>query len=207
MGHPAATAAANAEGNRDIRTASGNAWPSLHVYTFSCISTGGVMTKVTTIGFLSIVSAFALLGVRCAQAQKAVDPPAAPIPTQVLTAKRVFISNGESANPLGLPNLAYNAFYAGIKAWGKYQLVSTPAEADVVFAVRFEGGPIPTLRLVISDPKTHVTLWPLLEEVREWLLKSTGRKNFDQAMTALVEDVKILTASPAAVTDAAVPTK
>jgi hypothetical protein len=154
-----------------------------------------------------IIGVLVLLVVLSAQAQKVVDPPAAPVPTQVLTAKRVFVSNGESANPLGLPNLAYNSFYAEMKAWGKYELVSTAADADLVFAVRFEGGPFPSLRLVISDPKTHVALWPLHEEVKAWNLKGTGRKNFEQAMTALLEDVKLITTPPPAVSDAVMPTQ
>jgi hypothetical protein len=160
------------------------------------------MKKLTSLRNLCIIFAFAALTVPSVQAQNAVGPPAAPIPTQVLAAKRVFISNGESANPLGLPNLAYNTFYAEMKAWGKYELVSTPGDADLVFAVRFEGGPFPSLRLVISDPKSRVALWPLLEDVQAWNLKKTGRKNFDQEMAALLEDVKILTAASPPVADA-----
>jgi hypothetical protein len=163
------------------------------------------MKKITSLRNLCILSAFAALTVPSVQAQNAVGPPAAPIPTQVLAAKRIFISNGESANPLGLPNLAYNAFYADLKAWGKYERVSTPGDADLIFAVRFEGGLVPSLRLVISDPKSRVALWPLLEDVQAWNLKKTGRKNFDQAMTALVEDVKILTAASPPVADAIPP--
>jgi hypothetical protein len=164
------------------------------------------MTKITSLAITFIIFAHALLSAPKVTAQTPMDPPAAPIPTQVLTAKRVFISNGESTNPLGLPNLAYNAFYAKMKAWGKYELLSTPADADLVFAVRFEGGPIPTLRLVISDPKSHVTLWPLLEEVQSWALAKTGRKHFDQAMAVLVDDVKALTTPPPPVAGANPPT-
>src|ERR1700722_6748166 len=164
------------------------------------------MKKITGLQIICILSAHALLSAPSARAQNPIDPPAAPIPTPVLTAKRVFISNGESANPLGLPNLAYNAFYAQMKAWGRYELVSTPADADLIFAVRFEGGPLPTLRLVISDPKTHVALWPLLEEVGSWALAKTGRKNFDLAMNALVDDVKLLPTPPPPVAAGSAPT-
>ena len=34
-------------------------------------------------------------------------------------------------------NQPYNAFYAAMKEWGKYTLVVSPAEADLVFEIRF----------------------------------------------------------------------
>jgi hypothetical protein len=162
------------------------------------------MTKITLIGMLCIVSTFGLLAAPVANAQKVAEPAPAPVPVQVLRAKTVFISNAESTDPLQVPNLAYDEFYADVKAWGRYQLVATPADADLILAVRFEGG---GLRLVISDPKTHVELWPLFEGVQGWNRQSTGRKNFTRAMDALVEDVKALTTSPSPSADNATPTK
>jgi hypothetical protein len=46
------------------------------------------------------------------------------------------------------------------------------------------------IRSVMVDPRTQATLWPLTEYVQIWARGSTGRKNFDKAMTALVDDVK-----------------
>ena len=34
-------------------------------------------------------------------------------------------------------NLPYNEFYEHMKSWGKYQLVQAPADADLVFEIRF----------------------------------------------------------------------
>jgi hypothetical protein len=164
------------------------------------------MKKITSLGIMFIIFALALLSAPNAVAQTPTDPPAGPIPAPLFTAQKVFISNAESTNPLEVPYLAYNAFYAGMKAWGKYELVDSPADADLVLAVRFEGLPSPQLRLVISDAKTGVELWPLLEMVKGWSRQATGRKNFATAMAALVFDVKVLTTPPPPDADANPPT-
>jgi len=164
------------------------------------------MKKITSLAIMLIISALALISVPGVQAQNPIDPPAAPIPAPIFTAEKVFISNAESTNPLEVPYLAYNAFYAGMKAWGKYELVDSPTDADLIFAVRFEGLPSPQLRLVISDAKTGVELWPLLEPVKGWSRQATGRKNFATAMAGLVYDVKVLTTPPPPGADANPPT-
>jgi len=70
-------------------------------------------------------------------AQAASVAPAAPIPSQILTAKKVFISNAVSGiDPKiwsGGPAQPYNELYAAIKSWGRYELVGDPAAADLVF--------------------------------------------------------------------------
>ena len=84
-----------------------------------------------------ITSSVALLTVPIAAATKPSDPPSAPIPTQILTCKKVFVSNGESNAKTTIPNLTYNEFYAHMKSWGKYELSPAPADADLVFEIRF----------------------------------------------------------------------
>jgi hypothetical protein len=39
-------------------------------------------------------------------------------------------------------------------------------------------------------------LWTFAEQVQPWVRQSTGRKNFDQTMSNLVDDVKKLTTPP-----------
>jgi fructose-specific component phosphotransferase system IIB-like protein len=177
---------------------------------FNCISTGESMSNIARIGSLLIVAAMVLLTVPIAAAEATPEPHAAPIPTQIFTGKKVFISNSESPidSILEAPNLTYNNFYAQIKNWGKYELVSTPAEADLVFEIGsvilpgrvFNGDSSPKLqaRLTVLDLKTHVVLWTFVEPVELWIRTSTGRKNFDQAMTKLVDDLKKLTSTPEA---------
>jgi hypothetical protein len=160
------------------------------------------MRRIARLNIFFITAAIALLTVPIAAAQPASDPPPAPIPKQILTGKKVFISNGESTGDTAfrVSNLTYSAFYANMKNWARYELVSAPAEADLVFdpsfVLNFEGVLRLRLRLVILDPKTHIALWTIIEPVQPWARESTGRKNFDQAMAKLVDDVKKLTATP-----------
>ena len=141
------------------------------------------------------LAAIVLLAIPLADAKKVPDPPAAPIPTQVLTGKRVFISNSESTADIifGVPNLTYNVLYEHMKDWGRYELVPAPADADLIFNTNFVVLINPQLRLVVLDPQTHTVLWTFAEPVQPWVRQATGRKNFDQTMSKLVDDVKGLT--------------
>jgi len=139
-----------------------------------------------------------LAGISIAAAKNVPNPPAAPIPTQMLTGKKIFISNSESTADVifGVPNLTYNVLYEHMKTWGVYELVRAPGDADLIFTISFVISLNQQLRLVVLDPKTHVVLWTFAEEVHPWNRQATGRKNFDQTMSNLVDDVKKLTAPP-----------
>ena len=76
-------------------------------------------------------------------AQQFKQVPPAPVPPLILAAKKVFIANGGGDESLfdmpqysGGPDRLYNEFYASMKSWGRYELVSSPGEADLVFEVR-----------------------------------------------------------------------
>jgi hypothetical protein len=128
--------------------------------------------------------------------------PSAPVPAQILTAKKIFIANGDSDPVLGVPNLAYNEFYASIKNSNRYELVQAPADADLVFEIlseiRFPAAVEYLLHLTIVDPKTSVVLWRITEHVQTWAREATGRKNFSTAMSALVDNLKTLSTPPPA---------
>jgi len=138
----------------------------------------------------------------------------APVPSQILTAKKVFVSNagGEEPepqqffSPIADPNEAYNRFYAAVESSGRYVLAPTPSEADLILEIRFTGalGPghpniaFPTLRLRILDPKTHTLLWALSRRVGaaegpHWKEKSLV--NFQNGIAMLMADLTAL-ASP-----------
>jgi len=129
-------------------------------------------------------------------AEEPLAPPPAPVPSQILAAKKIFISNGGEDtwldyDPKHDPALAYNELYGDMKSWGKYELVSTPADADVVFEIHLllqERSP--QLRLLILDPKSHITLWTLNQIPGPAARDATARKNFDKAMDALVAKIK-----------------
>jgi hypothetical protein len=52
------------------------------------------------------------------------------------------------------------------------------------------------LRLVIIDPKAHITLWNITEYVQGAMLLGNRDKNFDQAMTTVLTRLKGLTVPP-----------
>ena len=126
----------------------------------------------------------------------------APLPTQLTTARRVFVSNGGDDphfKGLGLGR-SYNQFYAAMKEWGRYELVSPPTEADVVLEVQLASQLeqfgndlriVPLLRLAILDPKTHTTLWVFTEELEiHGFVGAHQDAKFDNAMARIVSDVK-----------------
>lgn len=139
--------------------------------------------------------------------------PPGPIPPSFGTAKALFVSNGGSDSGLfpepfsGNPNRPYNQFYAALKTRSEFQLVSSPAEADLVLELRLTApdgpsvankrhgasDPLPMLRLVVYDRKTHYVLWVLTESIEGALLQKSHDRNFDQALSNLVLDFESLT--------------
>ena len=147
-------------------------------------------------------------------AQQSKWPAPAPVPVQIGAAQKVFISNagGESFETVidqtvfnGGPDRPYNQFYAAMKGWGHYELVSSPDGADLVLEISWvladTGLKLPVLgqlRLVIVDPKTNVTLWSLTEYVRGAIKLGNRDKNFDQAMNTVLGRMKQLVEAAAA---------
>ena len=141
------------------------------------------------------------------------------MPAQIGAAQKVFISNagGESLETVidetvfnGGPDRPYNEFYAAMKSWGRCELVSSPADADLILEISWAlsdtGLRLPVLgqlRLVVIDPKTHVTLWNFTEYVRGAILLGNRDKNFDQAMNTVVGRLKSLMLPSAPTADAA----
>jgi hypothetical protein len=145
--------------------------------------------------------------------------PGAPFPAQISAAKRVFIANAGGDQPFyedplfsGGRDRAYNQFYAAMEAWGRYELVGAPNDADLVIEILltvpqieqkvFRGQPLvipipydPQFRVVIRDPKTNAMLWTFTEHA-EWAeLQRNRDKNFDQALAKVVSDVQGLSGS------------
>lgn len=156
--------------------------------------------------FCATVAMLALVPVLGAEQFR--GPAAAPVPPQVAAAHSIFIANagGESLDTVidqtvfnGGPDRPYNEFYAAMQAWGHYQIVSSPAAADLVFQISWNlsdtGLKLPVLgqlRLLVIDPRTNVTLWSFTEYVRGAVLLGNRDKNFDYAMTAIVNRMKAL---------------
>ncbi len=162
------------------------------------------MVRALECAFLLIASAVALLPVT-SEAQQSKE--LAPLPSQIAAAKRVFISNAgvdiqslSAFRKLGNPDYPYHQFYTAMKSWGRYELVLAPADADLVFELRFA---MPLVRcsgtthelqfqLTILDARMHVPLWALNVPVESAYRKTTFIKNFDEGMSALMDAVKKL---------------
>jgi hypothetical protein len=134
-------------------------------------------------------------------AAKGVNSLAAPVPTPLLNGKRAFISyelGDVTAFPSaysGGPERAYSEFFTQMKAWGHFELVMDPNDADVVFAIRFvdsPGLPVPQIRVGISDAKTHVALWGFVEQVDPAFFKKHRDASFSDSVQLLVGDVQAL---------------
>jgi len=136
----------------------------------------------------------------------------APVPAGIFSAKKAFISNAGADSGLfphpfsGAQDRAYNQFYAAIRSWGRYELVGSPREADVVLELQLLGpngpanankakgasDPLPMFRLNVIERQTHYVLWALTETIEAANLQKTHDRNFDEAIAALVTDLKTL---------------
>ena len=140
--------------------------------------------------------------------------PAAPLPAVIVNAKKIFLANG------GGSNLAYDAFYSKMKEWGKYEVVGSPDEADLVVELAYrvdKGGTRvwsstntynnttqvhstqivdPQLVLTIYDSKTKNSLWSETDH-RKLARRETNRdKETVNSAQRLVDDLKTRVSIP-----------
>lgn len=167
---------------------------------------------------LAILPALLLLAAPTLRAQTAAPP--APIPAPIQSAQKIFIANAgmdafslQAFEELGLNGAdPYNSLYAAVKSWPKYELVNSPADADLVLEIRYTApltnvGDHPSWSfqhiaanttwqfqsdVVIRDAKTHFLLWTLTQPVRPANLVSTWHKNIAAANAALAGQLQAL---------------
>ncbi|HZZ16182.1 MAG TPA: hypothetical protein VFE08_09500 [Candidatus Sulfotelmatobacter sp.] len=142
------------------------------------------------------------------------DVPPAPLPTAVINAKKIFLTNG------GGSNLAYDSFYSEMKQWGKYEIVGSPEEADLIveLAYRVERGGTrvwsstntyngttqvhssqivdPQLMLTIFDAKTKNSLWSETDHRRLARREKNREKETINSADRLVQDLKARVNTP-----------
>jgi hypothetical protein len=143
---------------------------------------------------------------------------------RIADAKKVFVSNaGEDgvagANLPGGANACYNTFYASLKQWAHYQLVTSPRDADLVFEIsatekHWDHDPSivgiaapPSNRgvriypaivtLTVEDKLSRSTLWTThVTAVTTANKQSTKLKQFDTAIETLTDRLKAMAAAP-----------
>jgi hypothetical protein len=148
-------------------------------------------------------------------AQTAKIAAAAPLPSQIVTAKKIFISNAATVFDRGLwtggPAQPYNELYAAMNSWGHYDLVGAPGDADIVLEISLagaiagapsltavEGAGEPQIKLVLLDPKTRIVLWTLNEDTNVNHMQKGRNQSLEDTINKLVADLKALTAQPVA---------
>jgi hypothetical protein len=134
------------------------------------------------------------------------------VPTILLNAKSVFVSNGGSDAGLfpepftGDPNRGYFAFVKALKDAHTLDVIDDPSQADLVLEIHLSApmGPLhmskqlgsadalPFFKLTIYDRKTHFVLWTITEPIELAVLQKTHDRNFDQALQHVVDDVQAL---------------
>jgi hypothetical protein len=138
--------------------------------------------------------------------------------------ERVFIANGGGdfgLNPTegAVAQRAYNEFFAGMKNWGRYEIVANPARADWVFEVSVNNRQTCvevhhddwvaedhySIRLAMSNVKDKGAEKIFVEHFQPGGMFSNLDKIFDGAVAALVDDVKAELGEPAGNTSLAHP--
>ena len=149
---------------------------------------------------------------------QAAPPPQAPVPAQIAAAHTIFlVNNGADANFPTSADVAYNDVYDALQAWGHFQLVTSPDQADLVFQLR-DIAPIigvtgdragvysingPAFKLAIKDPRTNVTLWTITSPAEVVGRRASRERWLNIAVTNLVSRVKVLANQPLSDTETA----
>lgn len=136
------------------------------------------------------------------------DIPPAPLPMAVVNAQKVFLSNG------GGSGLAYDAFYQAMKKWGKYQIVGSPDNADIIIELSYHVENLgthvwsatnaytnttqvfsrrivdPELILTIYEARSKNSLWSTVDHRRLARLEKNREKEMINSAERLVNELE-----------------
>ncbi|WP_433965250.1 hypothetical protein [Tunturiibacter gelidiferens] len=109
----------------------------------------------------------------------------APIPTQISTAKTALVSNACEMD-YNSCRKAYNDIYTGLQKWGKYRLVGTTEEADIVLELHYAPAKPPStqipFRLSILDAHKQLRLWTINEPIDYSLTAARSASSLAEAV-------------------------
>lgn len=132
----------------------------------------------------------------------------APLPAEVLHAKKVFLLKGEGLDA------ALDDVYAALKDWGRFEIVDSPDKAELVFQISLiihDSGPIVTsntnfytgkttnstdrvitadLNLVILSSPSKAVLWQTTVHPRGAFRQKTADKNLMDSASQLVKGLR-----------------
>jgi hypothetical protein len=135
-----------------------------------------------------------------------------PVPAAITSAHKLFLSNGGADAGLfphpfsGTQDRAYGSFYTALSGMKNFELVSSPADADLVLELALHaplgsiGGnkqqgtedPLPSFKLIIYDRATHYVLWTITQTIDQAYVQKTHDKNFDDALGLLAGQFALL---------------
>jgi hypothetical protein len=160
-----------------------------------------------------------LLPLACARETPPPSPQPAPpdVVSRVTAAKTIFLSNAGANDSFGYEitggaNVSYNELYAALQQWGYFQLVDSPAHADLIFQIRgtelipnleypLSGHVIakqhaPKLELTILDPHTLTPIDTLTVLAGRGTDIPKGEIAFAQSIEVLTYQIGTLVAVP-----------
>jgi hypothetical protein len=135
----------------------------------------------------------------------------APVPSQIQQTQTIFLTN--SAFDPNFPidaTKAYNDIYAALQTWGRYKLVNSPDQADLVFKLKGiapitdvsgnRGGVYsvtsPAFQITILDPKSKISLWTITSPVNVTGKNQVLARWVSISETNLVSRVKVVAGQP-----------
>lgn len=136
---------------------------------------------------------------------------AAPVPSQIQQAQTIFLTN--SGSDLNFPidaTKAYSDIYAALQTWGRYKLVDSPDQADLVFQLKGiapitdvsgNRGDVysvtsPAFQITILDPKSNIALWTITSPVTVTGKNEVLARWVSLSETNLVSRVKVVAGQP-----------
>ncbi len=132
--------------------------------------------------------------------------PTAPVSTEFATAKTIFLANagGNIVPYKGTDDAedSYSALYQQLKTWNHYQLVDTPAKADLSLELSIQalssyettvGVSAYYLQCVVRDTRTHALLWTINQPIKNAFRTATAETNMQDAVRRTVQSLKALT--------------
>ena len=163
-----------------------------------------------------------ILTVACARTPAPLPPPPPPaVIARVTAAKKIFLSNAGAdavfaSDMVGGANGSYNELYASLKQWGYFQLVDSPAQADLIFEIRstqqsadvdHTGRGLrpddytvtrypPFFHLSIIDPATQEVLYWIVSGAGYAPSLKQGKINFAISIDKLTDRIKALVVAP-----------
>lgn len=142
-----------------------------------------------TVTFLSVV----MLLVTSVWAKERKELQKAPLPAELISAKKAFLLKGVGASAFTVEggfDLAFDAFYSDLKNWGRYSLTDKPEDADVVLEVSYSAVFELQLTLIVYNSRTKAELWSTSVAPGRAYRKSNQEKEMVKAGEHLADNLK-----------------